>query len=209
MVENDEKLDLIIAGAYKIFTEQGLRNVSMDDICRSIGISKKTLYCYVDNKLDLLKKIVEYIREHIHQRIEELESKDLNAIDVLLEMSKIANTKHFRINPVISFEFRKYYPKAFEEFIFMKKELIIDHIIKNIEQGINEGLYREHLNKEIVAHLYFQKIEDFHKLELDDLKDFSYRKVFEVMFENHIRGIANAKGIAYFEKQKEKLNFNI
>ena len=209
MAENDEKLYLIIAGAYKIFTEQGLRNVSMDDICRSMGISKKTLYCYVDNKPDLLKKIVEYIREQIHQRIEELESKDLNAIDVLLEMSKIANTKHFRINPVISFEFRKYYPKAFEEFIFMKKELIIDHVIKNIEQGINEGLYREHLNKEIVAHLYFKKIEDFHKLELDDLKDFSYRKVFEVMFENHIRGIANKKGIAYFEKQKEKLNFNI
>ncbi len=209
MAENDEKLDLIISGSYRIFTEQGLRNVSMDDICRSIGISKKTLYLYVDNKLDLLKKIVEYIRTQIHQRIEELEGRDLNAIDVLLEMSKIANTKHFRINPVISFEFRKYYPKAFEEFIFMKKELIIDHIIKNIKQGINEGLYRHDLNIEIVAHLYFQKIEDFHKLELDDLEDFSYRKVFEVMFENHIRGIANAKGIAYFEKQKEKLNFNI
>jgi AcrR family transcriptional regulator len=209
MFENDEKLNYIIAGSYKIFTEQGLRNVSMDDICRSIGISKKTLYLYVDNKLDLLKKIVEYIRVQIHQQIRDLESKDLNAIDVLLEMSKIANTKHFRINPVISFEFRKYYPKAFEEFIFMKKELIVDHIIKNIEKGINEGLYRQDLNKEIVAHLYFQKIEDFHKLELDDLKEFSYRKVFEVMFENHIRGISNAKGIAYFEKQKEKLNFNI
>ncbi|NOX48810.1 MAG: TetR/AcrR family transcriptional regulator [Chlorobi bacterium] len=209
MVENDEKLDLIISGSYRIFTEQGLRNVSMDDICRSIGISKKTLYLYVDNKLDLLKKIVEYIRTQIHQRIKELEGRNLNAIDVLLEMSKIANTKHFRINPVISFEFRKYYPKAFEEFIFMKKELIIEHIIKNIKQGINEGLYRHDLNIEIVAHLYFQKIEDFHKLELDDLEDFSYRKVFEVMFENHIRGIANAKGIAYFEKQKEKLNFNI
>jgi AcrR family transcriptional regulator len=209
MLENDEKLNNIIAGSYKIFTEQGLRNVSMDDICRSIGISKKTLYLYVDNKLDLLKKIVEYIRIQIHKQIRDLESKDLNAIDVLLEMSKIANTKHFRINPVISFEFRKYYPKAFEEFIFMKKELIVDHIIKNIEKGINEGLYRQDLNKEIVAHLYFQKIEDFHKLELDDLKEFSYRKVFEVMFENHIRGISNAKGIAYFEKQKEKLNFNI
>ena len=209
MVENDEKLNLIISGSHKIFTEQGLRNVSMDDICRSLGISKKTLYCYVDNKLDLLKKIVEYIRSQIRQRIEELEGMDLNAIDVLLEMSKITNTKHFRINPVISFEFRKYYPKAFEEFIFMKKDLITEHIKKNIKQGINENLYRKDLNIEIVAHLYFQKIEDFHKLELDDLKDFSYKKVFEVMFENHIRGIANTKGIAYFEKEKEKLNFNI
>ncbi len=29
------------------------------------------------------------------------------------------------------------------------------------------------------------------------------------MFENHIRGISNQKGIEYFEKQKAKLNFNI
>jgi len=209
MPENDEKLNSIISGSHKIFTEQGLRNVSMDDICRSLGISKKTLYCYVDNKLDLLKKIIGYIRSQIHHRIDQLESMDLNAIDVLLEMSKIANTKHFRINPIISFEFHKYYPKAFEEYMFMKKDLIVGHIKKNIEQGIKEGLYRQDLNIEIVAHLYFQKIEDFHKLDIEELKDFSYIKVFEVMFENHIRGIANTQGIAYFEKQKEKLNFNI
>jgi len=209
MPENDEKFKAIIEGSYKIFIERGLRNVSMDDICRSMGISKKTLYCYVDNKLDLLKKIIEYIRLQIRQRIEELDSMNLNAIDVLLEMSKIANTKHFRINPIISFEFHKYYPKAFEEYMFMKKDLIVDHIKENIKQGINENLYREDLNIEIVSHLYFQKIEDFHKLDIEELKDFSYIKVFEVMFENHIRGIANAKGIAYFEKQKEKLNFNI
>jgi len=209
MVVNDEKLEAIIEGSYKIFTERGLRNVSMDDICRNIGISKKTLYCYVDNKLDLLKKVIGHIRSHIFKRIVELEAEGMNAIDILLEMSKIANTKHFRFNPIISFELHKYYPKAFEEFMLMKKELIVRHIKKNIDQGIKEGLYRQDLEKEIVAHLYFQKIEDFHKLDMEDLKSFSYKKAFEVMFENHIRGIANAKGITYFEEQKEKLKFNI
>ena len=90
-----------------------------------------------------------------------------------------------------------------------KKGLIINSILNNLVQGIEEGFYREDLNKEIVAHLYFKKIEEFHTLEGDDLQDFSYSKVFEVMFENHIRGIANKKGIEYFEKQKAKLNFNI
>lgn len=209
MTENDEKRQAIIEGSYEIFIERGIKNVSMDDICRNLGISKKTIYRFVDNKLDLLKNIIEYIRTQIINRIDQLESTELNAIDVLLEMSKITNTKHFRFNPIISFEFRKYYPKVFDEFLFMKKELIIGYIKKNIEQGIKEGLFREDLNKEIVAHLYFQKIEDFHRLDIDDLKDFSYIKVFEVMFENHIRGIANTKGIEYFEQQKEKLNFNI
>jgi hypothetical protein len=30
----------------------------------------------------------------------------------------------------------------------------------------------------------------------------TYLQVFEVMFENHIRAISNADGIAYFEKRK-------
>lgn len=208
-MEADQKFDSLIEGCYKIFTEHGIKNISMDDLSRMMGISKKTLYQFVENKVDLLKKISLYIQETIRTRMEELKKTDLNAIDILLEMSKIASSKHLRINPMITFEFRKYYPQVFEDYICVKKELIIDNIKKNIDQGIKEGLYRQDLNKDIIAHLYFKKIEDFHNPEITDLQNFSYESVFEVMFENHIRGIANQVGIEYFEKKKKELNFNI
>jgi len=208
-MEADQKYDSLIEGCYKIFTEHGIKNISMDDLSRMMGISKKTLYQFVENKVDLLKKISLYIQETIRTRMEELKKTDLNAIDILLEMSKIASSKHLRINPMITFEFRKYYPQVFEDYICVKKELIIENIKKNIDQGIKEGLYRQDLNKDIIAHLYFKKIEDFHNPEITDLQNFSYESVFEVMFENHIRGIANHVGIEYFENQKKKLNFNI
>ncbi len=205
----DEKLNKIVEGAYKIFTEHGIRNVSMDDLCRMMGISKKTLYQVVDNKSDLLEKISRYIKESIEKRLQEIRKKDLNAIDFLLEMSKVSSENHFRINPIITFEFRKYYPQIYEQYMSLKKDIILEHIMENLDQGIQEGLYRKDLNKEIVAHLYFQKIEDFQNMTKEQLQDFSYPKIFEVMFENHIRGISNQRGIEYFEKQKEKLNFNI
>jgi AcrR family transcriptional regulator len=208
-MESDQKYDSLIEGCYKIFTEHGIKNISMDDLSRMMGISKKTLYQFVENKVDLLKKISLYIQETIRTRMEELKKTDLNAIDILLEMSKIASSKHLRINPMITFEFRKYYPQVFEDYICVKKELIIENIKKNIDQGIKEGLYRQDLNKDIIAHLYFKKIEDFHNPENTDQRNFSYKTVFEVMFENHIRGIANQVGIEYFENQKKKLNFNI
>ena len=208
-MENEEKYQGIIAQAYTIFMQHGIKNVSMDDLCRQMGISKKTLYKYVENKADLLKRINVYIQELITIRLKELEELDLNAIDVLLEMSRVSSGNHVRINPMVSYEIRKYYPQVYDNYICTKKELIISSILKNLDQGIKEGLYRKDLNKEIVAHLYFKKIEEFHTLEGEDLRDFSYSKVFEVMFENHIRGIANKKGIEYFEKQKAKLNFNL
>lgn len=209
MAEVDEKYLNIISKAYNVFVQNGIKNVSMDDLCRNMGISKKTLYKYVTNKIDLMQKISVYVQEQIQNRIEKLDSDEYNAIDVLLEMSKASTESHIRINPIVNFEIRKYYPQVYESYINKKKELIVNAIKKNLEKGINEGLYRQDLNKEIVALLYFKKIEEFHVIEGEDLKDFSYSNIFEVMFENHIRGISNQKGIEYFEQQKTKLNFNI
>jgi len=209
MTDNDIKYQSILESAFKIFTENGIRNISMDDLSRHMCMSKKTLYKYVENKADLLQKINEYIHSQIINAISELEKTDLNAIDILLEMSKIPGKLFSQINPIISFEMRKYYPHVFEESSSNRKKLIIDSIRKNLNQGIKEGLYRKDLNKDIIAHLYYKKIEDFHNMEGETMKKYTFDKIFEVMFENHIRGIANKKGIEYFEKQKEKLNFNI
>lgn len=209
MANTDDKYKIIIEGAFKIFSENGIRNVSMDDISRSLGISKKTLYQYVENKVDLIRKVFAFVKDKIFERIEELNKMDMNAIDVLLEMSKIANAKHSKVNTVISFELKKFYPQVFNEYFDSKKELIVNYIKNNIDKGIKEGLYRQDLNKEVVAYLYFQEIEDVHKTDFFRSENFSFETVFEVMFENHIRGISNQKGIKYFEQQKEKLNFNI
>lgn len=209
MEATDDRYREIIEQSYNCFTQNGLKSVSMDDIAKYMAISKKTLYKYVSSKNDLLNKITDYIHQRIRNRIDELHSGELNAIDVLLEMSKVSNATHTNIKPVINFEIRKYYPAIYDRYIQSKKKLIVDSIIDNLNKGIKEGLFRQDLNTEIVAHLYFKKMEELFNVEQDDLRNFSYAKIFEVMFENHIRGISNEKGIAYFEKQKAKLNFNI
>ncbi len=209
MAENDTKYQSIILSAFKTFSEHGIRNISMDDLCRNMGISKKTIYKYVENKADLIQKISEYIHDQIKNKIEELRNTDLNAIDFLLEMSKLQSNMMSNINPIVNFEMRKYYSQIFENNQSKRKDLIVNSIRINLEKGIAEGLYRHDLDMDIIAHLYYKKIEDFHTLDTNELQFCTFDKIFKVMFENHIRGIANEKGIAYFEKQKEKLNFNI
>ncbi len=65
MAENDIKYQNIITSAFKIFMEHGVRNISMDDLCRFLAISKKTLYKYIENKSDLLQKVNDYIYTEI------------------------------------------------------------------------------------------------------------------------------------------------
>ncbi|MCB0509746.1 MAG: TetR/AcrR family transcriptional regulator, partial [Bacteroidetes bacterium] len=46
----------ILSKAEELFFKLGVKSITMDDISRELGISKKTLYLYVDNKADLVNK---------------------------------------------------------------------------------------------------------------------------------------------------------
>jgi AcrR family transcriptional regulator len=206
----DDKFKYILEKSRDLFMEYGLRSISMDDIARSLSISKKTLYQYVDNKADLIEKLFNELLCK-HKQVSEVISKnpELNAIDQLLEVSKIImlNIKSFKSS--IKFEFEKYYPEIFKNFFEKKRDLIFEDMTRNMRQGIKEGLYREDLKVDLVASLYMKKMEDLHDSEYFHKMKFSFDDIFEVMFSNHIRGIANTKGIKYLEKKTKDLNFNL
>ena len=42
-----------------LFLRYGIKSITMDDVARELGISKKTLYQFVDNKDDLVHKMLE------------------------------------------------------------------------------------------------------------------------------------------------------
>ncbi len=204
----DEKFERIIHESADLFSRYGIRNLSMDDICREIGISKKTLYQYVENKADLVRAILENMMndQALKERWEAI--LELNAIDQLLESSRMICDNMKRLPSAVTFELKKYYPTIFIEFHQKKKDKIYDAVVANIRRGIDEGLYRTDLDVETVARLYVQKLENIHNPEFLESAGITPDAVFKVMFDNHIRGIANPKGIKYYEKQLSNKNSN-
>ncbi len=49
----------IINTAESMFFRFGIRSVTMDDIAKELGISKKTIYHYFTDKDDLVEKVTE------------------------------------------------------------------------------------------------------------------------------------------------------
>ncbi len=205
----DEKLKEILEKTLEIFHAYGIRSVSMDDVAKELRISKKTLYQYVDNKSDLVEKTFRYQSSKNDAFMENVATNDKNAIDVLLEISKWMHDEISRITPQLSFDLNKYYLEMFQNLFNEKRQSIYEKIKANIEQGIREGLFRKDLNVELISSLYIKKLEDLHEPEgLICNQDVSFKTIFNVMFDNHIRGIANEKGIAYYEENKKNLKLN-
>ena len=52
------KKDQVIEAARKLFHQFGFKKVSMDEIAKEAGVTKKTIYMYFESKEDLLKYIL-------------------------------------------------------------------------------------------------------------------------------------------------------
>lgn len=202
----DDKLRMILKESSHLFIKYGLRSLSMDDICREIGISKKTLYQYVANKTELISKTLDFVVKDAVSAVEQATQEGCNAIDQLLIVSRKVCSEMHHFNPSITFDLQKYYPEIYRNFNQAKKEIIFRQIVENMKRGISEGLYRDDLPVDLVARLYVQKLEYINDPDFLQSEDFSFSNMFQVMFDNHIRGISNVKGLAYYENQLSTTN---
>ena len=205
----DEKVDRILSESLRLFKKNGIRSVTMDDVAKELGMSKKTIYQYFANKTELVEKVL--IHMHEKERIPCIgeDTQNMNAIDILLAVSRNVSIQLKDMNPINAYELQKYYPAIYREFIIRKRDHVFEQVKQNFAQGIAEGIYRNDLDIDLVARLYIQKLVDVHDPEFLESVHFSFEKVFQVMFDNHIRGIANAEGLVYYEKQTNMLNINL
>jgi AcrR family transcriptional regulator len=205
----DEKIDRILSESLRLFMKNGIRSISMDDIAKELGMSKKTIYLYVANKTELVEMVLDFMREKESNICFDGDIKNMNAIDILLAVSRNVSRHMKDLNPINAYELQKYYPSIYREFIIKKRDHVYTTLKQNFEQGIAEGIYRNDLDIDLVARLYIQKLVDVHDPEFLSSVNFGFEKVFQVMFDNHIRGIANAEGLAYYEQQIKLSNINI
>jgi AcrR family transcriptional regulator len=202
---DDQKLITILDRIVGLFYEYGIRNLNMDDISRHLKISKKTLYQYFKSKEDLIAQLFAYDAYKWDKRIAEIKVDEINAIDILIQVSIFVFEEMSRLNPKLKFEMIKYYEPIYNRFMQEKQNQIIGQMRKNMQKGMAEGLYRDNLNTELVAGLYVRNLVDMHNKDYCIVENITFDQVFEAMFENHIRAISTIEGIRYFEKRKSEL----
>lgn len=197
----EEKELFIIEKAGELFKKYGIKSVSMDDIAQQLSISKKTLYQYFKDKADLVVKVVKFHNCDKDLKFMEINNSNLNAIDSLIEVSKHLIEMLKDINPPILYDLRKYYPELTKDLIISRKEHIYTNIKNNLIKGMEEGLYRQDMNPDIITSLYVKRMDDVFLEDDNYLNKFPHHEIYTQLFIYHIRGIVSNKGLAYFENK--------
>src|SRR5690554_745638 len=105
----------IIRTGLKQFKHFGIKNVSIDDICAELKISKKTFYQFFNTKETFIAEVID---SHHLQHIRKFEKsvKGKNAIEVFLHTIKeVKKSTHDHPN-VFWHDLKKYYPRLYEQY---------------------------------------------------------------------------------------------
>ena len=195
----------IIEKARELYFKFGIKSITMDDVAREIGISKKTLYKEVKNKTELVEKVIDFEIEKRTGEFKEFDKSKLNAIEELFKVHRHIKFSLEEHNPSMHYDLRKYYPEIFKKLQKNKRKKMAQSLIKNLKKGKKEGLYRKEINNEIIALIQVSRAENVTESTCVPVRDYVSSKFFSELFIYHIRGIANSKGIRFLEDNIEQI----
>ncbi|KAB1156849.1 TetR/AcrR family transcriptional regulator [Flavobacterium luteum] len=189
----------IIEKATEMYLTLGFKSVTMDDIASEMGISKKTIYHHFENKNDLVEAVTLSLFETISCGIDEIMTLDKNPIEELFIIKDFVmkNLKNESTSPI--YQLQKYYPQIHKTLMSRQFEKMGDCVIDNLRKGIEQGLFRNDINLELIGRFYFAGMTSIKDAELFNPIQFSTKEVQETYLEYHLRGITTIKGVVVLE----------
>lgn len=198
-----EMKERIINGAMELFMRYGIKSITMDDLASHLGVSKKTIYQYVKDKNDLVTHITKKHLAEDTQITQKFNTESKDAVDEMIKVSNHLRISSTRINPVVIFDMRKFFPDSWKLFLEYKNNCVGKVVISNLERGIAEGYYRSNINISVLSALKQLEIEmgfDPAFFPLDQINPFDVQLE---LFEHFLYGILTNEGLTKYNEYKQ------
>lgn len=197
--------DRILKASIALFFTHGIKAVSMDDIAKSVGISKRTLYEHFVNKDALLMGCIDDMLQQRNQRMAQLLEESSSFIEVVMRSTYEAVSFAHNISGQF---FEDLHNLNFSGARAQMDNTILSfrkRIEELIEKGKNDGLIRPEVNAEFIA-FCITNGDSLNRIYKDPEAAKWPRawilKQFTLLF---LRGISTEKGLCIIDKFAPKL----
>jgi TetR/AcrR family transcriptional regulator, cholesterol catabolism regulator len=192
----------IIQGGEELFLKAGIKSVTMDDIARHLGMSKKTIYQLFKDKNELVMALVRKKLQEDKARMSAIISGSGNVIEEMINMMKCSEEIFSRINPIVVHDMQKYHPDAWEQFQAFKADVLVHTLEQLLSKGIKQGYIRPGIDVKILAKMRVSQVEMGFNTSLFPVAEFSTWKVQYQFLEHFNYGICTLKGYKLLNQYK-------
>lgn len=152
--EKSPKYQNIMQKAKELFIRHGIRRITVEEICKTAGVSKMTFYKFFRNKVDLLKEILTEMMDEGFQFADSVMSQDIPFHE------KARQNIKYKIALI-----REYGDLFFQElleipelqsFLIEMNSVNINKILEVFKRGQREGAIRDNIKPEFYQFLLEQ-----------------------------------------------------
>lgn len=201
--EKEQRKQLILNAAQKLFFSKGLVNTTMDDIAREAELAKGTLYLYFSSKENIQYEVSVRGSELLNKRMREVIDENLSGLENLLRMGWAFINFSRQENDF--FNLFLYFQNLDIEELGIPKEKIEDYFLHSspfkllidlVEKGIKDGSLRKDLPVKDIATTLWSNImgllivQQFNH-EIYDIFKVDREKILETNFEILLNGVSN------------------
>jgi len=184
----------IILKATELFMKLGFKSVTMDDIAKEMGISKKTIYTHFNNKETIIGVVTDHVFETVCEDIDAICDLNQNPIQELYAIKKrvMQYMQNEKASP--TYQLQKYYPAIYNNIKQRQFSYMQQCVVKNLNRGLEQDLYRQNIEVQFVARIYFNGITGIKEESLFPHTMYEGETLYEMYLEYHLRGIVTPKG---------------
>ena len=194
----------ILTAAEQLFWKYGVRSVTMEDIAKQLGISKKTIYQHFTDKEDILYQV---IQEKVNSDVTEMNcvfTEMANPIEELMMVLEMMRKNQHEVSPNLLMDIKRYHPQAFGLFRQHMDQHIMKSILENIQKGVEQGVYRSDINPAILARMRVEQIELAFNNEFFPTNQYSMLDIQRELIHHFVRGMLTEEGFTIYNQYVNK-----
>src|ERR1700761_2247066 len=183
------QIERIIQGGEELFLQAGIKSVTMDDIARHMGMSKKTIYQFFKDKNELVIALVKKKLKEDEDQMSDIINRSANVIEEMINMMKCSEEIFSRINPIVIHDMQKYHPDAWKQFQNFKATVIVKTLEELLNKGIKQGYIRPDIDVKVLAIMRVNQVELGFNPNVYPVADFNIWNVHQQLMEHFNYGV--------------------
>lgn len=191
----------ILAAARTHLFAYGFSALTMDDLARELGMSKKTLYVHFPAKDAIAEAVLDGVGQSICSQLDVVLARpNLTFARKLCEVIDVVGSVIDKVSPAILRDLQRYAPHLYQKIEEVRQKNIPRVIGSLIRAGIAEGKVRPEIDPAFAAEFWLQAIRGLVQPAVLDRTQLTPRQTLEQAIQLFFNGLLTPAGRKDYEK---------
>ena len=184
----------------------GIKSVTMDDIAKHMGVSKKTIYIHFPTKDELVEQSAVNHLDGIIKKINVISKQSKDPIIELYQIKKEALNHLSSEKNSPQYQLQKYYPSLYSKLKEKEFSALSGLFSNSIQEGIQTGIFRKDIDVDFVVRIFFNGIRGITNIKLFPIEIYKIEDLLLNFSEYHLRALCTHEGIIKLENYKKEMD---